>query len=331
MGCAESNPLNLNTLPEGVSTIRLPNHFSCCFINSVTQCLLNLDEVQKFLLKFGNIVIEHKLDEIFTATTLGCLAKMYLYISDSKLADCRVDNMNYLQSIYSQYKDFTPDKESDAHEFLLYTFTSFDETVDQVNNIIGKPVISLFTSLFEVDVTNFVQCGCGKSITNLDQYNAISIPAEYQSISTCINHFLKPNRGLANYLVCHKELKFSNCRQITLLPKIFVLHFMRFTIKNNRYIKNDRCIPILETISLRTTETENTYTLQSMVIHLGRSINTGHYVTVYRSNNFWLLADDARTRVLPQEEVDELFSFGTIRSDYDSPAIYMMFYAKEEK
>lgn len=326
-----------NKLPENCSFLKLCNRCNCCFINSITQCLLNLDEVQIFLLKFGNCVINHKFEDIFASSPLWNISKIYMKFAESQKPYVVLDNSLYLKSIYENYDEFFPNEQSDAHEFFLCTFSSFDETIQQLNELLGKVEIASFASLFEATVINFIQCECGKSISSTDKYLTIPLHASYTSMEDAIENFLYIDQKVASELSCHKNLKSTSCRQFASLPKILTFVFNRFQVqsnskrffsrndKNSTYVKNANCISLLKKLNLRG-EKEIKYHLKSVVFHLGKSIQKGHYVAVYRSNKHWILADDDSARTLGSSETKEFIQFGHIRTFYSSPAAYMLFY-----
>ena len=323
MGSFESNCISpIQEIPYNCRVIKFPNDYSCCFINSVTQCLLNLEYIQQYLIYFGNCVKQHGFDEIFSGSILGNLYKIFVMSANTT----KVDNTHYLELIYSSFKEFKPGKESDAHELLLSLISSFDKTVDQFNELLGKDEFPHFSLIFQLHVSSLVQCGCGKSFNFDEKYNIVSVPVKSNIVSS-IQKFLEPNKTLAYDTVCHKNLNYSSFKQITLFPKVIALQLLRFSLHNGNYQKNSNCTKIFQEINLPNYGNKIKYELNSLVIHLGKHIQNGHYLSVYKSNDNWIFADDENIRALSQEEIDELFEFGMVRSPYPSPSVYLLFYS----
>ena len=58
------------------------------------------------------------------------------------------------------------------------------------------------------------------------------------------------------------------------------------------------------------------YTPVGAIIHIGKYINSGHYVAVVLENNRWMIYDDHHTPIpLPQDKLQNMFKKGTIAHD----------------
>lgn len=174
--------------------------------------------------------------------------------------------------------------------------------------------------IFEGTLTNETKCLCCECITSKDEsFLDLSIDVEQNSsLTNCLFNFSSIetlSRGDKFY--CDKCCSLQEAQKrmkIKKLPKILVVHLKRFKFieQLNQYKKlSYRVVFPLEIILQNTShdalQPEKRYNLFSVVVHLGSGLNHGHYVSMIKSANTWLLFDDDNIDVIPESELTSCF------------------------
>jgi len=97
--------------------------------------------------------------------------------------------------------------------------------------------------------------------------------------------------------ICSSYQEAQKCMRVKKLPIILALHLKRFKYveQYNRHIKvSHRVVFPLELRLFNTSEEcpDRLYDLVSVVVHCGSGPNRGHYISIVKSHDFWLLFDD---------------------------------------
>lgn len=174
-----------------------------------------------------------------------------------------------------------------------------------VENIQKKTYSTWIHELFEGILTNEIKCLNCENITCRDEsFFDLSVDVEHNtSISACLRNFSSSER------LCQKNKFYCDTccglqeaekrMKIKRAPNILALHLKRFKYeeKLNRYVKLPYRVlfPTELRLSNMTDKAENPdrlYNLIAVTIHIGNGPYHGHYVTVVRGNNTWLMCDD---------------------------------------
>ncbi|NGX45930.1 MAG: hypothetical protein K940chlam2_01110, partial [Chlamydiae bacterium] len=107
-------------------------------------------------------------------------------------------------------------------------------------------------------------------------------------------------------------------------PKNLFLQAIRFNYgagagKNNGLIQNGPEMFVMPQEYVKDSDGRELYELRSCVLHLGDSLNSGHYVTLVKKPSGWYLVNDAQTRKVEDDELPSLLAQG-----------YIFHYAKAE-
>jgi uncharacterized UBP type Zn finger protein len=234
----------------------------------------------------------------------------------------------FLSAVSEVTSDFPAGYECDAHEFLLFLFTSFDKTIARLNDMLGSSAIPQFSTLFQSEVATLIQCGCGQTKTHSLPFLCIPIGVHDLSIKSSIKSFLEARVALGSNDLCHPNLHPTILRQFTKLPTILVFHVDRFRVTDFGFKKEFRHVPLDSILRMRDSEHDITYSMKAVVIHIGHSIEAGHYITIYKSGEEWVLADDESAGLISDRAMSEFLSFGRISGGYISPTAYLIFYER---
>jgi len=174
--------------------------------------------------------------------------------------------------------------------------------------------------IFEGTLTNETKCLCCESITSKDEsFLDLSIDVEQNSsLTNCLFNFSSIetlSRGDKFY--CDKCCSLQEAQKrmkIKKLPKILVVHLKRFKFieQLNVYKKLSYRVMfpleiILQNTSRDAVQPEKRYNLFSVVVHVGSGPNHGHYVSMIKSANTWLLFDDDNIDVIQESELTSCF------------------------
>ncbi|KAJ2669569.1 hypothetical protein IWW42_004521 [Coemansia sp. RSA 1085] len=243
---------------------------------------------------------------------------------------------------------FRSNAHQDAHEFLNYLLNEIVENVQkihrdkQLQDFTGAPLEgpNLFTgktwvhTLFEGLLTNETRCLSCETVTSRDETMLdVSVDIhENTSVTSCLNQFA------AGELLCHNNKFYcDNCgglqeaeRRMRLkrLPNILALHLKRFKYHEGlgRYVKLSYRVnfPTELRVPNTTEDTEDVlYSLSAIVVHLGGGPFHGHYISIVRSGDKWVLFDDDCVEIIDENELSNYFG------DYPNfGSGYVLFYER---
>ncbi|KAJ2831389.1 hypothetical protein GGI24_001595 [Coemansia furcata] len=227
---------------------------------------------------------------------------------------------------------FRSNAHQDSHEFLNYLLNEIVENVEKINRDMpgkgctGAPLHgpnqllgnTWVHRLFEGLLTNETRCLSCECVTSRDETILdVSVDIhENTSVTNCLNQFA------AGELLCHDNKFYcDNCgglqeaeRRMRLkrLPNILALHLKRFKYHEvlGRYVKLSYRVnfPTELRVPNTTEETEDVlYSLSAVVVHLGGGPFHGHYISIVRSGEKWVLFDDDCVEIIKESELSNYF------------------------
>ncbi|KAI9343977.1 hypothetical protein BDR26DRAFT_857921 [Obelidium mucronatum] len=130
--------------------------------------------------------------------------------------------------------------------------------------------------------------------------------------------------------VCKSLQEAEKRMKIKSLPNILAVHLKRFKYQENlqRFIKlNYRVVFPFELKLFNTSDDaedpDRLYNLSSIIIHLGIGPHQGHYISIVKSNDHWILFDDENVDRIEEHELSRFFG------DLNQPGTgYMFFYER---
>ncbi|KAJ2736085.1 hypothetical protein IW152_001030 [Coemansia sp. BCRC 34962] len=227
---------------------------------------------------------------------------------------------------------FRSNAHQDSHEFLNYLLNEIVENVESINRDMpvkgctGAPLHgpkqllgnTWVHTLFEGLLTNETRCLSCECVTSRDETILdVSVDIhENTSVANCLNQFA------AGELLCHDNKFYcDNCgglqeaeRRMRLkrLPNILALHLKRFKYHEvlGRYVKLSYRVnfPTELRVPNTTEEAEDVlYSLSAVVVHLGGGPFHGHYISIVRSGEKWVLFDDDCVEIIKESELSNYF------------------------
>jgi len=136
--------------------------------------------------------------------------------------------------------------------------------------------------------------------------------------------------------ICSSYQEAQKCMRVKKLPLILALHLKRFKYveQYNRHIKvSHRVVFPLELRLFNTSDDavnpDRLYDLVAVVVHCGSGPNRGHYISIVKSHDFWLLFDDD---IVDKIDPSALEDFYGLTSDVQkaSETGYILFYQSRE-
>lgn len=316
-----------NDFPNGHTFFGFSNQENNCYVNSILQALFNLDPIINYCRRFQELLDQYDFSELFYKVPLGQFATMCLKIQDSQDKEILLSTHSFLKSVFANATQFELGQQCDAHELLISLFAMFDIASSKFNELVDRNVLPSFSSLFKGVVTTFLQCGCGKITNKADEMLYIPV-ATTSSLDESLEKFLYCDIDLSSN-ICHPFLEHSIIPQFTTLPKLLVIQILRFIQTDSGTIKNVYHVPFKTEIVLRAEEV-CLYCLRSIIIHLGKTISSGHYVTLYNYLDKWYLANDSNVSVISNEHLHQFISTGQLIEGLESPTAYLMIYEQAE-
>ncbi|KAJ3222621.1 Ubiquitin carboxyl-terminal hydrolase 12 [Clydaea vesicula] len=192
--------------------------------------------------------------------------------------------------------------------------------------------------IFEGILINETKCLSCDTVTSRDEaFLDISVDIENNiSLSSCLRSFSKSEiLGGKNKFFCDccRTLQEAEKKmKIKKLPNILAVHLKRFKYieKDKRNIKlSYRVLFPLELRLFNTSDdTENgdrLYNLSSVVIHIGTGPYHGHYISLVKSGDNWVMFDDDSVEPLNDQEIERILS-----SSDNSETAYIFLYQAED-
>ncbi|KAJ1648607.1 hypothetical protein LPJ64_000061 [Coemansia asiatica] len=245
---------------------------------------------------------------------------------------------------------FRSNAHQDAHEFLNYLLNEIAENVEKISKDKGLRTCSgaplhgenpfhgktWVHTLFEGLLTNETRClSCERVTSREERILDVSVDIhENTSVTNCLNQFA------AGELLCHNNKFYcDSCgglqeaeRRMRLkrLPNILALHLKRFKYHEGlgRYVKLSYRVNFPTELRVPNT-TEETgdylYSLSAVVVHLGGGPFHGHYISIVRSDDKWVLFDDDCVEIIQENELNNYFG--------DLPGFgsgYVLFYERTD-
>mmetsp|Transcript_778 Transcript_778/g.932 ORF Transcript_778/g.932 Transcript_778/m.932 type:complete len:588 (+) Transcript_778:321-2084(+) len=207
-------------------------------------------------------------------------------------------------------KCLTPYQQEDAHEFMRALLSTL--TMNGQN----KNLSSLFDGLLESAVTCQI---CRHSSITRDRYMDLSldiVSGHVNTVGDALCEFTK-----TELLDCDNKVFCENCNRkqqvakglrLATAPSILVCHLKRFAfndygrmIRLSKHLRFPLKLEIGEYMSLANKAKPPPYELVGVLVHKGKSCDSGHYLAYVKFQNEWYKANDS---VITKVDLDSVLS-----------------------
>ena len=289
--------------------IGIKNLGNTCFINSIFQSFLNIKKQFIFEICNNKNCFFCEIQNLFYNILMNPNNNKYI-----------IPTSEFLTKITDIMPFYKKGRQEDAHEFFVYFLSKIQDFSPHPNSFLASLPL-----LFTGSLISQVKCGkCQFISSSFEKFTDISLDIlNVNNLQSSIDDF------------CHEEIlegdnKYycEKCRKKTIsfkrvffdkFPKIFVFHLKRadkFQHKIKKYINFNL---ILNFKNYNIKNKNQIYNLNSVIIHEGYSINSGHYLTYCKiKNGNWISYDDIRVEKIKENEIL-------------SSTPYMLFYEKVDK
>lgn len=272
----------------------LINQTNICYLNSIIQCLFNCNLIKSIIINTKNPLFE-------------------------LLINCYNNNnlLPFLHSLKNYNSFFNTFEQQDVHETFILLLDIFHKLLLQKNitlhknlnqkeyqNIISyyktfgySPINNLFQGQY---ITTFKCSNCSKIEYSYEMFSDIQIPITYnennnnmnnrsiKDINEILTNFFSENLTKNCEYCKHNNINFNKLSYINIFPNYLILLLKRFD-KSSINIFPNQIIYF---------EDNNNYKLNSLIIHKGNSIHSGHYYTIINLNNeYYILNDESIIKI----------------------------------
>ncbi|KAJ3016240.1 hypothetical protein HKX48_004151 [Thoreauomyces humboldtii] len=200
------------------------------------------------------------------------------------------------------------------------------------------PPSSWVHALFEGVLTNETKCLTCEMVTSRDEtFLDLSVDVEPNcSLSYCLRNFsnsetlCKQNKFFCD--TCNSLQEAEKRMIVRKTPNILAVHLKRFKYQEQlqRYIKLSYRVPFPFELRLSnfTDDAENPerlYKLFAVIVHIGNGPHHGHYVTLVKSQEQWLLFDDDEVSPVDESELHKYYG-----DNHQAGCGYIFFYITED-
>lgn len=329
----------------------LINFGNTCYCNSVIQALYFCEPFRERVLEY------RKASRKTDGTLLSCLADLFHQLS-VKRRRAPVKPTKFVNMLKKENEAFDNVLQHDAQEFLNFLLNHIGDTLkDEINKLEENNSISESSScdhqetwvheLFQGVMTNVTRCLNCESVSAKDErFLDLSVDIEpNSSINHCLKGFseIETLKGEHKYYceVCCSKQEAHKSLEIRCFPRILALHLKRFRFEDgarNHMTKLSYRVVFSRELRIPSSkfskdgESTILYELNAVVVHCGKEINRGHYITLVRAHphhDQWLCFDDEEVEFLAVADLETFFGLtenAVGRGNTES--CYILFYEK---
>ncbi|XP_074595691.1 ubiquitin carboxyl-terminal hydrolase 2-like isoform X1 [Brevipalpus obovatus] len=315
-----------NELPSELSG--LSNLGNTCYMNSILQSLYSTEIFREYLAKSDR------------GTLNMALRRLFEEINDSN--NHTVNPSSFRNSFTRVQSKFRGYEQQDAQEFFQYLINALHDEVnlarssstprtyrspkssseawDQYKSLENSSLVDMMAGLLSSTVTCSI---CGNSSICYDPFWGLSLPlpvgVRETNAEKCLKEFTALEElsrdELAKCERCNKPTKSTKRLAIEKAPPVLVLHLKRFSNEGYKLV-----LPKV-IASERIFTKSKCYTLNSIVLHHGGSIRSGHYTSYGRHGSKWYHFNDERVSELKNfipEDVEDAYILFYVESSISS-------------
>lgn len=192
--------------------------------------------------------------------------------------------------------------------------------------------------IFEGTLTNETRCLSCETVSSKDEcFLDLSVDVDQNtSITHCLREFSSTETLCSEYKyfceTCKSKQEAQKRMRVKKLPKILALHLKRFKYMEHLHRYTKLSYRVVFPLELRLFNTSDDacnphrlYDLVAVVVHCGSGPNRGHYISIVKSHDLWLLFDDDVVEKIEPQAFEEFYGL-TIGGHKSSDSGYILFY-----
>lgn len=218
----------------------LNNHGNTCFLNSTLQCLLHTPALSQILLKESQMALRGLDRNSSQQTILQYYQRLVVDVWTPSSKRKTLSPRTMVQNIRRVGKQFRPNRQEDAHEYLRQLLDCMHEEILKAHNIKtsdGKIAETTFISrVFGGYLRNELKCSvCTFSSKTYNHFLDLSLEVTggVSDVTSALKAFIKIEKlSSGNEWFCDqckKKVKASKQMTINKSPNVLVLHLKRFS------------------------------------------------------------------------------------------------------
>eukprot|EP00347_Sterkiella_histriomuscorum_P005494 403356401 len=331
----QSNHSNMKKVqyPQGeFRVVGLDNPSYFCYMNTILQTLLSIKEFRYYFYRkeFNSIQYPTHFQKKTYCTSVSKLIKEMLELEEEYV----YIKPSFFHNLIE--RKFTSNLQHDAHEFLIFLLSQlqdelnpgpqseanrrFSMTSSQASTFwksYKSAHPSIIDNLFVGQLSQIVQCKqCEYKSPSSIPFKDISLSIT-QNLKQSLQHFLATEKlegtpdEMYSCIRCQTKTNAKIKKRFLNLPKYLIINLKRFQeVQNHQFIKNKK--PIEYPLSMDMDDYCNQpwdklgkFMLQSVVLHKGQTIESGHYNCITRrlDGQWWFCNDSEIQRVTKVEHV----------------------------
>lgn len=311
------------TAPRSGEYTGLKNLGATCYFNSVIQQLYGLSAFQTTVFRCpvsSDLPVVSELQKVFIALQ---------HSEKSRISPKRLCT-SYCQSTNQQVDFFT---QADASECFFGLLNITSEIIEQHY---PTRLIDLFA--FNIDRKTEPECGhvSETSEHNLNlSLNIGGFGSIVEALQACFEEETFAEGNAYECAHCRKKLSAQRHQLIHSPPLYLILALNRFgydaRAQERRKISSHCSVPATLDIAAYLREGAADYRLQGVVLHTGTP-ESGHYTSLRKSGQKWLLCDDASVQEVPESTVLSLAG-GPLEAalNHSAPTAYLLIYKDAQR
>ena len=271
--------------PHTVIWKGLWNLGNSCYFNSVVQCLYHCPifrtAIQTVTPEALRVAVVNQLQMLFVemagTSSFPYITPIQCLTAAMNIPECKRAGM------------IVNGPQQDASEFLVHLLTHFEEKIKSLSDI------------FEGELVSTRTCQrCFHSCTSNQPFKLYSLQMDLPSMNEIqpldlynLMHHFHRTENLYDYR-CEHCNSYNSKKKLSIitLPRILVIHLSRFRglQKIHEYVRFNTQVSIK--YNTDGSEYHKQYRIMGIVVHLGSSIASGHYIAYIRAGEKWFKMND---------------------------------------
>lgn len=314
--------------PQNIKFVGFNNLGNSCYMNSVLQSILNSKYCVEYFEKLNESVRPLNLTEEIKSSLLNNLLCIYRMRKSQKEQIHVISPKLFHEKLITSAIGFTRGRQSDAHELYVALLDNFDNTINQINEKYHQK-LPLFTSLFQSKSISCSQClCCGSESEYSEEFVSFFLGLKNKtSLTDRLRALQSPEylsgTGKRECAICKISQEKRVLTTFPNLPNVLVFQIQRFEYdKVNQQLKKlKNIVPFPSALLFQNRQ----YSLSSVIVHIGESLESGHFVSLLRVEDHWVLANDSNLTMMSDIEVEEYFARGKVPG-MSFTSSYLLFY-----